>query len=149
MKSGIDLATNFKFINETWCLITPLILMGIDILTGTIYAWGSYAFQSKKMRSGLVKKTGEIAIIVVGEVLSFSLGLPSYIMTCVCGYIVFMEIVSILENVDKMGAKIPRRIKDVINNAEQQINESVEYTAYEEQQIKVILEELKKQRDGK
>lgn len=72
---------------------------------------------------GLSKKTGEIAILVLGELFSFSLCLPHYIMSCVSFYIIMMEFMSITENVDKMGVPLPKFISDVINNKDDSISE--------------------------
>lgn len=122
MNSVENILTNFHFVNEFWGLIAPCIMMAIDFLTGTIYAWSAKTFQSKKMRSGLSKKVGELAIIVIGEVLSFSLGLPRYIMTGISLYIIIMELMSIFENLDKMGVPVPKFIRDVINNVSDSID---------------------------
>lgn len=117
-----SILTNFHFVNEFWGLVAPCIMMAIDFITGTIYAWSTKTFQSKKMRTGLSKKVGELAIIVIGEVLSFSLGLPKYIMTGISLYIIIMELMSIFENLDKMGVPVPKFIKDVINNVSDSID---------------------------
>jgi phage-related holin len=53
-----------QFNNQTWVLVLPLFLMAIDILTGYLTAWQSATVQSGKMRSGLVKKSGEIIEII-------------------------------------------------------------------------------------
>ena len=87
----MELLQNFHFSNEVWILILPLSLMFIDFFTGSINAWSNNDFQSKKMRLGLNKKVGELAIIVIGELFSYGLNLPSYIMSCVSGYIILME----------------------------------------------------------
>lgn len=119
----IDIVMNFRFVNEFWTLVTPLFLMGIDIVTGTVNAFAKKQFKSKKMRIGLSKKTGEIAILVIGELFSFSLCLPHYIMSCISFYIIMMEFMSIMENIDKMGVPLPRFISDVINNKDDSISE--------------------------
>lgn len=72
---------------------------------------------------GLSKKTGEIAILVIGELFSFSLGLPHYIMSCISFYIIMMEFMSIMENIDKMGVPLPKFISEVINNKDDSISE--------------------------
>lgn len=113
----IEYLQEFHFTNELWVLILPLSLMVIDFLTGSINAWANNNFQSKKMRSGLNKKVGEIAIIVIGELFSYGLGLPGYIMNFVSGYIILMEITSVLENLNKMGVPIPRFIRESLSNA--------------------------------
>ena len=119
----VDVVLNFRFVNEFWTLVTPLCLMGIDIVTGTVNAFAKKQFKSKKMRMGLSKKTGEISILVIGELFSFSLGLPHYIMSCIRFYIIMMEFMSIMENIDKMGVPLPKFISDVINNKDDSISE--------------------------
>ena len=113
----MELLQGFHFANETWVLILPLALMVIDFMTGSINAWANNDFKSKIMRSGLNKKVGEIAIIVIGELFSYGLGLPTYIMNLVSGYIIIMELTSVLENLNKMGVPIPKFIADSLSNA--------------------------------
>lgn len=108
--------TALHFTSDTWRLIAPIIMICIDFATGIIYAWSSKTFSSKKMRTGLTKKIGEIFVIVVGEVLSFALGLPEWIMSAIAVYIIFMELMSVFENLDHMGVKIPAFVQTVINN---------------------------------
>ena len=113
----MEMLQNFHFQNEVWVLIFPLALMVIDFITGSINAWANNDFKSKKMRSGLNKKTGEIAIIVIGELFSYGLGLPVYIMNLISGYIIIMELTSVLENLNKMGVPIPKFISESLSNA--------------------------------
>jgi len=113
--------SQFHFRNELWVLFIPLGLMAIDILTGVIKAWAHNDFQSAIMRAGLAKKAGEIMILVVGELISFGLMLPDTIMNGVSFYIIFMEIMSILENADELGIPVPKFVKDVINNVDDQL----------------------------
>ncbi len=119
----MELLQGFKFTNEWWVLILPLSLMLIDFLTGSINAWSNNDFKSKKMRSGLNKKVGEIAIIVIGELFTYSLFLPDYIMTGISGYIILMELTSVLENLNKMGVPIPKFIAQSLSNATNSLEE--------------------------
>lgn len=111
-----EIIQNLHFSSDTWAVATPFILIGVDILTGLIYAWANQCFSSSKMRAGLSKKLGEIIIIVLGELFSFAVGLPKYIMNGILFYIGFMEFMSIIENLDKLNVPIPKFIKKVINN---------------------------------
>jgi len=113
--------SQFHFRNELWVLFIPLGLMAIDVLTGVIKAWSQNDFKSAIMRAGLAKKAGEIMILVVGELISFGLILPDAVMNGISFYIIFMEVMSILENVDELGIPIPKFVKDVINNANDQL----------------------------
>lgn len=121
MEELYNVVSQFHFRNELWVLFIPLGLMAIDILTGVIKAWAKNDFQSAIMRAGLAKKAGEIMILVVGELISFGLMLPDAIMNGISFYIIFMEVMSILENVDDLGIPIPKFVKDVINNANDQL----------------------------
>lgn len=108
--------SKLKFVNDTWVLILPLFLMGMDIVTGYLAAWKDKEIQSGKMRSGLIKKTGELIEIIIVEVLGASVGMPAEVVQWISVYICLTEGVSIVENMDKMGAPIPAWIKNRINN---------------------------------
>ena len=121
MEDLYNFVSQFHFRNELWVLFIPLGLMAIDVLTGVIKAWSQNDFKSAIMRAGLAKKAGEIMILVVGELISFGLMLPEAVMNGISFYIIFMEIMSILENVDELGIPVPKFVKDVINNANDQL----------------------------
>lgn len=110
------------FENETWKLVLPLILMGVDILTGLIKAWVNKSFQSSKMRSGLGKKIGEITILVLGIAFSVALRLPEYLMTAVSIYVVFMELMSVFENLKALRVPIPKFIDTALNTIDHAIS---------------------------
>lgn len=136
---------NFQFRNEFWILILPVSLMAIDILTGLLYAWSTETFKSKKMRSGLSKKVGEIAILVIGELFSYGMRIPPVIMAGISAYIIFMEFMSIMENLKKLGVPIPGFIAKILNTVdlalkEEDITEALTKVAELEKEI----EKLKK-----
>ena len=116
MEELLQFVSQFDFRNEWWVLFTPLIIMGVDIITGVVKAWVNKKFEASIMRTGLGKKAGEVAILIVGELLSYALNLPDAVMNAVSFYIIFMEAMSIMENVNQLGLPIPGFIKDVINN---------------------------------
>lgn len=120
----MDIIKELHFTSDTWAVMLPMILIGIDVLTGLINAWTSKDFKSAIMRKGLSKKLGEIVIIVLGEIFSFGLGLPDYIVKGILFYIGFMELMSIVENLDRLGVPIPAKIKQVINNDPDNVSES-------------------------
>lgn len=136
---------NFQFRNEFWILILPVSLMAIDILTGLLYAWSTETFKSKKMRSGLSKKVGEIAILVIGELFSYGMRIPPVIMAGISAYIIFMEFMSIMENLKKLGVPIPGFISKILNTVdlalrEEDITEALTKVAELEKEV----EKLKK-----
>lgn len=111
----------FEFRNDFWVFMLPLILMGIDVATGFINAWIKKEINSSKLRSGLGKKVGEIAVLVIGEFITFALRVPFEVMKFLSFYIILMEIISIFENLDKLGIPIPKFVKKVVNNVEDTI----------------------------
>lgn len=121
MDDILQFISQFHFRNELWVLFIPLGLMAIDVLTGIIKAWANNDFQSAIMRAGLAKKAGEIMILVVGELISYGLMLPDAVMNGISFYIIFMEVMSILENADALGIPIPKFVKDVINNVDDKL----------------------------
>lgn len=112
----MDIIKELHFTSDTWAIALPMILIGIDVLTGLMNSWAEKDFKSAIMRKGLSKKFGEIVIIVLGELFSYGVGLPDYIMNGILFYVGFMEFMSIIENLDKLGVPIPKKIKQVINN---------------------------------
>ena len=121
MEDLYNFISQFHFRNELWVLFIPLGLMAIDVLTGVIKAWSQNDFKSAIMRAGLAKKAGEIMILVVGELISFGLMLPDAVMNGISFYIIFMEIMSILENADELGIPVPKFVRDVINNVDDKL----------------------------
>ena len=121
MEDILQFVEQFHFRNELWVLFIPLGLMAIDVLTGVIKAWAHNDFQSAIMRAGLAKKAGEIMILVVGELISYGMILPDSIMNGISFYIIFMEIMSIMENLDELGIPIPKFVRDVINNVDDKL----------------------------
>lgn len=128
MEEIYQLVSQFTFRNELWVLFIPLGLMAIDILTGIVKAWAQNDFKSAVMRAGLAKKAEEILILIAGELISFGLMLPGAVMNGVSFYIIFMEGMSILENVDELGIPVPGFIKKVINNVDDQLKNGSDKT---------------------
>lgn len=103
------------FTNIAWCILVPLILMILDIITGYYNAWKNKEVSSSKMRDGLGKKCAELCYIVVGFLFKLAFGTES-IMYFIVLYVCYMELVSLAENCDKLGIKLPNNISDKLNN---------------------------------
>lgn len=114
-----DFINNIHFTNIWWALGTPLILIILDVLTGVVIAWKNNDFQSAKMRAGLSKKFGELVYVLVGIFTKFALGID-LVLYFLVGYICIMEVSSLAENCDKLGVKIPEKIRDKLNNDEKE-----------------------------
>lgn len=110
-----EIIQNIHFTNLWWAILAPLILIIIDVLTGVVIAWRNNDFQSSKMRVGLSKKFGELVYVLVGILTKYALG-TDLILYFAVGYICLMEISSLAENCDKLGVKMPDKLKEKLNN---------------------------------
>ena len=106
---------NIHFTNIWWAILAPMILIVIDILTGLIISWKNGDFKSSIMRTGLSKKFGELVYVLVGILTKFALG-TDLILYFTVGYICLMELSSLAENCDKLGVKMPDKLKEKLNN---------------------------------
>ena len=102
-------------------ILLPFILMVIDFATGIFNAWATGHLKSYKMRDGLNKKAAEIAMIVIGLLFTWAINVPRYVVVGLVIYVVIMELISICENLDKMGVPIPKAIQNALRNAEYKI----------------------------
>ena len=110
-----EMIQNIHFANIFWTLITPVILIGLDVLTGVIISWRNNDFKSAKMREGLAKKFGELVYILVGILTKYALN-TDLILNFTIIYICIMELSSLAENCDKLGVRLPDKLKEKLNN---------------------------------
>ena len=114
---SIKALMSVSFRDDWWILILPAACIAIDVITGVVNAWIEHNIKSYLLRKGLGKKGGEILAIVLGELLVCGLSVPKELLGGFSIYIVFMEIVSIFENLDKLGVPIPWFIKKALASA--------------------------------
>lgn len=110
-----EIIQNLHFTNIWWAILAPMILIIIDVLTGIVIAWRNNDFKSAVMRTGLSKKFGELVYVLVGILTKFALG-TDLILYFSVGYICLMELSSLAENCDKLGVKMPPKLKEKLNN---------------------------------
>lgn len=133
-----EIMAQIHFANMAWLLFIPAAMMGIDILTGLIYAFITNTFQSAKMRSGLGKKVGELVIIIIGLLFTFGMSLPDQILKGIALYIIFMELMSIFENLDKLGVPIPAAISKTLNNINDEVMHQSDYKELRDKMDEII-----------
>lgn len=109
-----ELIKNLNFTNIMWQILTPLIFSLGDIVTGYTQAWINKTVDSQKMREGLLHKSLIILVIILSFVIQFAFNIK-YIASFVCVYVVLMEIMSIMENLEKAGVDIGK-LSDILNN---------------------------------
>lgn len=96
-------------------LFLPIALMAIDILAGFICAWAKKRINTAVMRKGLAKKFGEILVIMIANVVFYSMGVSEMVVYGTAIYISAMEFLSICENLEKLGIKMPKILTDIFD----------------------------------
>lgn len=90
---------------QAWGIIIACVMMVADIASGFIAAVINNNISSTKMRKGLLHKVLVLVLIFACLAIEVStshiIPLPYDIPTCevVCGYVIIMELMSILENI--------------------------------------------------
>lgn len=95
----------------TFCFIA------LDMLTGLIKAFATKSYTSSVMREGLFHKCGSVICMGLGYMVDYAqkfldLGISAPLTTFISGYIILMEIGSIIENVCIINPQIlPKKLK--------------------------------------
>ena len=88
-----------------------------DLITGLIKAFKEKNYDSSVMREGLFHKCGSVLCVVFGVLVDYTqvyldLGVTLPVAVSICGYVVVMEIGSIVENVCAINPEIlPDKLK--------------------------------------
>lgn len=121
-----ELVEQFQFSSSFWMVLLPVAMMAIDIVTGFINAWVKGEIKSSILRKGIAKKAGELVIILLGELFVIGMNLPVGICCGISIYIIVMELISIFENLDKLGVPIPKFVSKALHDTAEKINEEDE-----------------------
>jgi toxin secretion/phage lysis holin len=108
------LLEKIHFTSSLWVIAIPIILMTVDIFTGLTNAWIKKEVDSSKLRKGLGKKIGEIATLFVGEIFIVGLNVSTLLVSGISIYLIVMELISICENLEKLGVPIPSFIRKAL-----------------------------------
>lgn len=122
-------STGIVFPSSYWAIALPVVLILLDITTGFLNAWVKKKVNSSVMRKGLAKKAGEIVAIIAAQVIFYSLSLPSAFVYGISLYVASMELVSICENLKKLGVKLPKFFTDVLGDPTEEPKKEVKRSA--------------------
>lgn len=103
----MDYLQDVSFSHTYWIFLLPAICAIADILTGWIQATVNCTWDSTKMRKGLYRKLGELLIVILAYVICVAMCWPVEVTMCVSAYIVIMELLSVLENLNQAGVPVP------------------------------------------
>ena len=91
--------------------IVTLVFILFDILTGFLKAAANHNIDSTALRKGLLHKLSEVVAIVFSFLCEYAvqyihLGVEIPLVIAVCGYIIIMEIISVLENIVEVNPEL-------------------------------------------
>lgn len=106
--------SQISYTHAYWVFLLPLIGAAADILTGWIQASVNGTWDSTKMRKGLYRKGGEILIVLLGYAaeLAVAVAAQAHVATFLSIYVVIMETLSVIENLDQAGVPVPAFLRD-------------------------------------
>lgn len=120
-------------------LVSWVLVMAIDYITGTAAACKDHEWQSSMAREGIWHKCGMIAVVVVAAIADWIMVLiahyipigiqwPGLIMPLVLAWYILTELGSILENSLKMGASVPGWLVKILKASADFVEDAGEHT---------------------
>lgn len=102
-----------------------MVAMLIDYITGMASAWNSAQLSSKKGIFGIIKKISYLALVCVGmgvdwliysglQSVGVTLGYTFFFGVLVTIWLIINELISILENLRKIGVPLPKFLASII-----------------------------------
>lgn len=122
-------------------LIVPvlvlLVFMILDYATGMVRAWRARELSSKVGVDGIVKKVGYMVLIAVAMGVDYLIwsGLTAVNVSVTCQlwfgmlvsiWLIINEMISILENLGRIGVPIPEFLKKIINRLKSSVEKTNE-----------------------
>ena len=115
-------------------IIVLMVMMIIDYLSGMSAAWSEGTLSSKVGAKGIVKKVGYMALIVVAMGVDYliysgiaaadiNVGYNMWFGLLVAVWLIINEMISILENLGRLGVPIPEFLKKIIGRLKTVNNE--------------------------
>lgn len=116
-------------------IIILICAMIIDYATGMLAAAYNSELSSKKGIKGIVKKVGYLALVAVAMIVDWLIccGLQQinvdikysvFFAVLVAVWLIINELISVLENLAKMGVPIPNFLKKIIDRLKNTVDES-------------------------
>lgn len=107
-----------------WLFLLPLIGAAADILTGWIQASVNGTWDSTKMRKGLYRKGGEILVVLLAYVAELAVAVvaQAHVATFLSLYVVIMEVLSVIENLDQAGIVVPKFLRDKLGKIKEDVD---------------------------
>ena len=123
--------SEISYTSAYWLFLLPVVWIALDVITGWIQASVNGTWDSTKMRKGLFRKGGEFLVAVAAFVTQCAIPVlqEMHIARLESIYIVIMEVLSVIENLDQAGIPVPaflhdklKKLKEDADNGEIETN---------------------------
>ena len=115
-------------------IIILIVAMIIDYVTGMMSAWLNSELSSKKGIKGIVKKVSYLALVAVAMIVDWlifqglqqinvDLNYSVFFAVLVTVWLIINELISVLENLSRMGVPIPNFLKKLIDGLKNTVDE--------------------------
>ena len=115
-----EITEEIHYSHDYWIFLLPLVLIASDVVSGWIQATINSTWDSTKMRKGLFRKGGEMLVVVIAWIVGIAVPMDINIAVFFSAYIVLMELVSVIDNLDLAGIPMPvwiiKRLKKTMQN---------------------------------
>lgn len=111
-------------INNQVALETIFVFQLLDIVSGLLSAVKSREVSSSKMKAGIFSKFGEILVLIVTFVLKPATGVD--LTVAVMTYYIFMEGISVIENLSEAGIQIPSQLVKYLQSGKSEVDQNDE-----------------------
>lgn len=111
-------------ISNQVALETILVFQLLDIVSGLLAAFKGKVVSSSKMKAGIFNKFGEILVLIVTFILKPATGVD--LTVAVLTYYIFMEGVSVIENLSKAGVQIPNQLAKYLQSGKSEVDQDDE-----------------------
>lgn len=120
----MEFLTDISYSETYWIFLLPLIGAAADIVTGWIQASVNSTWDSTKMRTGLFRKGGELLVVILAYIAEYAIPMvrQAHVATFMSIYIVMMEVLSVIENLDQAGVFIPKFIRDRLGKVKDEMD---------------------------
>jgi toxin secretion/phage lysis holin len=95
-------------------IYTLIAFVTIDYMTGVLVAISEKKLSSKVGFSGIAKKIVLFALVAIANLIDCNLTNTSVLRTATIFFYLSNELISIIENADKLHIPVPDRLKDVL-----------------------------------
>lgn len=109
-------------INNQVALETILVFQLLDIVSGLLSAIKSRDVSSSKMKAGIFNKFGEVLVMVVTFILKPATGVD--LTVAVLTYYIFMEGISVIENLSNTGINIPSQLSKYLQSGKSEVDQN-------------------------